>query len=147
MSTYPFDAMGAVVKEHTTKMVRDLVEAVKIIAQDGLSSIVDNTPVDTTRAVSNWQVSTLAAATDIREPVVPGSVKGSGAGTARTSVKEEGIGNMGSFQADGVIYIANNVPYIKVLEYGGPKNAPSGMVAKGLQAMSIRAKTLKIWNS
>lgn len=144
MGTYPFEQMPTVVDTAVQAMNKAIDVAMVLIAQEGLSVIADNTPVDTTLAVSNWQVSTTSPLQSQIGPAVPNSKFGSGAAAARAVVKTRAAGKLTGARSLKNIYITNNVPYITVLEYGDSKHRPSGMVAKGLQAMALRASSIEI---
>lgn len=144
MPTYPFDQMPKVVDSWAKGVQEGMDAAVKSVVEAGLDVIADQTPVDTTRAVSNWQVTVGGPANGEVSPHVPGSVGGSGASAARSITKGRGKAAMAAYKGAKAAYITNNVPYISVLEYGDAKHRPSGMVAKGLQAMGVRASSITI---
>ena len=145
MGVYDFSQLPTVVDSYVKALQVGIDAAVIAIATDGLNAIVDATPVDTTLAVSNWQMQPYTPATGTVGPHVAGSVKGSGAGSARAISKARGRGAIAGYKGpDKSIYITNNVPYIGVLEHGDSKHRPSGMVSKGLQAMSLRARSIRI---
>lgn len=144
MAVYPFSQMPQVVEKMKQGMQTAVDAAVVLIAQEGVSTMIDHTPVDTTNAVSNWRVSTGVPLTTIIKPLVPGSVKGSGAQAARNIAKTRAAGRLQGARSVKNVYITNNVPYISVLEYGDSKHRPNGMVAKGLQAMAARARSIEI---
>lgn len=82
------------------------------------SSVVKKTPVDTGRARANWNISTGSVDTSVT-----------------TKTKKRGLrykaGDIKS-TGDETIYISNNLPYIKTLEFGGyPKNSKSGKTVNG----------------
>lgn len=144
MPTYPFDQMPKVVDTFAKGIEAGMDAAVKAVVEAGVEVIADQTPVDTTRAVSNWQVTIGGPAGGEVPPHVPGSVGGSGASAARSVTKSRGRTAMAAYKGAKAAYITNNVPYIGVLEYGDAKHRPSGMVAKGLQAMRLRASSIEI---
>lgn len=144
MATYQFSQLPTVVNNTVQAMSKAIDVAMVLIAQEGISVIADNTPVDTTLAVSNWQVSMGAPLTAKIGPAVPNSKGGSGAQAARAAVKTRAAGKLTGARSVKTIYITNNVPYISVLEYGDTKHRPASMVAKGLQAMALRANSIQI---
>jgi hypothetical protein len=144
MPTYPFDQMPKVVATWGEGVKEGMNAAVQSIVEAGLEVIADQTPVDTTRAVSNWQVTVGGPAGGEVAPHVKGSVGGSGASAARSVTKSRGKAAMAGYKGGKAAYITNNVPYIGVLEYGDAKHRPTGMVAKGLQAMGARAISITI---
>ncbi len=101
------------------KVVRDK------LALQGLSGVVRKTPVDTGRARGNWQVSTGSPASgDIDNE------DSNGNGTI-----SDGNGTIVSAPPFGVVYIANNLPYIERLENGHSKQAPAGMLELTFQEL------------
>ena len=78
--------------------------------------VVKMTPVDTGRAKGNWQCTVGSPATDEIDRL---DKSGS---TVMAEVKQN-VPKAGS-----IVWLANNVPYIRALEYGHSKQAPEGMV-------------------
>lgn len=144
MPTYSFSEMPSVVEGWAKGVQEGTDMAVRLIVEAGIDTIADQTPVDTTRAVSNWQVTVGAPAGGEVAPHVPGSVGGSGAATARAITKSRGRAAVAGLKGGKPAFISNNVPYIGVLEYGDAKHRPMGMVSKGLQAMMLRASSIRI---
>jgi hypothetical protein len=144
VGTYPFEQMGAVIQMRTQAIATGVERAVQQIALAGTEVIIDNTPVDTTTAVGNWKITQGEPFGGIMGERIAGSRKGSGAEAARESMKSEAAGRIAFFRNSLPMYLTNNVPYIGVLEYGDAKHRPSGMVAKGLQAMRVRASTVRL---
>lgn len=120
-----------------------LTEAHRKIAEEGLVAVVDATPVDTSRAVSNWIVS-IGAPSNREVPARAPSVKGSLAKQARDMAASVGTVKLRSLQYMQTVFITNNVPYIGLLEYGSPKHRANNMTSKAMQAMTVYAKQLKI---
>ena len=72
------------------------------------------TPVKTGRARGNWQIGIG------NDPISELDRKG--------YVGEEELPKLDKLDGDETIYISNNLPYIRALEYGHSKQAPQGMV-------------------
>ena len=95
-------------------------------------SVIKMTPVDTGRAKGNWQCSIgspITSETDRLDSAALGSTNGSVAFSEVTKTVK-GTGH--------VVWLTNNVPYIRKLEYsppgkGGSTQAPGGMVRLSLQ--------------
>lgn len=100
----------------------ELRTVVRRIAFDGLSRIIDRTPVDTGRARGNWFVRVDGPGTDVTTT----EDKDGGATIARGSAVIADYKNETGFP---IISIYNNLPYIIRLEDGHSKQAPTGMVA------------------
>ncbi len=104
----------------------------KKVALEIFTQVVQKTPVDTGRARGNWLISvgqdtTGEVSRDDKKP------KGS-----KPSFLSQEASKLNGCKGDDTIYICNNLPYIKSLEYGSSKQAPSGMV--GLTMANIRSK-------
>ena len=88
-------------------------------ALDLFSSIVQRTPVDTGRLRGNWQVGINSPGVGALYAEDKGGSKAQK--RAASGVKRAGIGDS--------IFITNNLPYAKAIEYGhSAKQAPNGMV-------------------
>ncbi len=104
------------------KLPEDHTNLVKKVSMQALTGVVNKTPVDTGRARSNWM-------TAVNE--VPSDTIALTADLSRAEASAESI-NRGTTIIDSLkpystVNIANNLPYILPLEYGGSKQAPLGM--------------------
>lgn len=83
------------------------------------ASVVTGTPVDTGRARGNWLPS-----------------EGSARGETTDRVDQSGQAVIAEIKETvkglGIYYLANNLPYIRRLEYGYSAQAPAGMVRLNL---------------
>lgn len=88
------------------------------------------TPVDTGWARANWIPSVGAPATvqgENRDPT-PGEV------AARMQLAEQGMNEVLAWKpADGIIFITNNVPYIRRLNDGHSPQSPRGFVQNAIE--------------
>lgn len=107
------------------------------------NTIIDMTPVDTGRAASNWVMSFGGPYSGMLEPYFPG-YRGTTAEENREAAKNLLAKNAKGFQDGLVIYITNNVPYIKDLEDGTSRQAPYGMVDFGFLAAARFLEKVKI---
>jgi hypothetical protein len=82
------------------------------VALDLFTKITQRTPVDTGTLRNNW------AAGDGGLPSPPN--KGGGG--------DSSLGNFDVGENKEVTYIVNNLPYVLKMEFGGSRQAPSGMV-------------------
>ena len=97
-------------------------------------AVVKRTPVDTGRARGNWQVSVgfdSTATTDRVDKQPAGSNPGFLAEEQR---------KIESVQGDETIFIHNNLPYIRRLEYGHSKQSPKGMVGVVMANLDARIR-------
>lgn len=103
-----------------TKIKTEVV--VRRIAFDAYTRVVRKTPVDTGRARANWQV----------------AINNLPTGQLSPGQRGVSLGNMNAYKLGDVIYIANNLPYIGVLEYGGYPNPPkSGGITKSGKSKTV----------
>lgn len=148
MAVRDFKHLPQDAKNMAQAIQRGMAEATRRIATIGAETVIDTTPVLTTRAVSNWKVYIGKMQVEELRPLFysrdksTSSARGMSAKRLKKAESKERI----SFYTKGTqpIWIVNATPYIKVLERGGPKNRPNWMVAKGLLAMSMYAKTIQI---
>ena len=92
------------------------------------TDVVMDTPVATGRARGNWQVSFGAPASGVLDE------RGDKENDNKTSSPTAGVVTdaLNSDRTTSVIFLTNNLPYIKKLEYGWSKKAARGMVRKNL---------------
>lgn len=109
-------------KRFAAKANPRLEEVKRKVSLDLFSDVVMDTPVDTGRARANWQLSIGGPAEGERDRTDPGG----SATIAAAAAKAEGP------SGDAAIFITNNVPYIRRLEYGHSKQSPGGMVRKNV---------------
>lgn len=103
--------------------------AVKDCAQAVLKSAVENTPVDTGLARSNWTPELDRAFEGLFPAHVPGKA-GSTAEENAVATIEAGAPTIEAFdiEKNGSIHITNNTPHIRPLNEGHSKQAPAGFV-------------------
>jgi len=105
-------------------------ETLRAVALELFGSVIKDTPVDTGRAKGNWQTALGAPAS--------GEIDRLGDGAALAEVRSVSA----QFGGDKTIFLTNNLPYIRRLEYDGwSDQAPAGMVRKNVaRIQSIVAK-------
>ena len=91
------------------------------VAREGIiislfNAVILDTPVDSGRAIGNWQASA-------EKPKLT-KVERFGESGALAEVQQ----NM----TEGTMYLTNNLPYIERLEYGYSQKSPDGMVRKNV---------------
>jgi hypothetical protein len=103
--------------------------AVKDCAQAVLKSAVENTPVDTGFARSNWTPELDRAFEGLFPPRVPGKA-GSTAEENAAATIEAGAPTIEAFDihTNREIHVTNNAPHIRPLNDGHSKQAPAGFV-------------------
>ncbi|URA06915.1 putative tail completion protein [Xanthomonas phage Pfeifenkraut] len=96
-----------------------------------VGDLVYHTPVDTSQALSNWDVTIGAPATDPHGPYAAGkhgSTQQQSAARALAQAKE----TLKDKKPGQTIYIANNLPYIRRLNEGHSQQVPAGFVERAL---------------
>lgn len=105
--------------------------------------LADVTPVDTSKAISNWQIGLGSPVVAEREPHYPG-IKGSTelmsedatVIAARIALKGKKVGQK--------IYLSNTAKYIKDLDQGSSLQAPAGFVKRACDNARALAKRTKL---
>lgn len=105
--------------------VNRIVRKVALIAD---RELVLETPVDTGRARSNWQVSLGSPITSQREPYAPGEGLGKAEGQNAAGALAQAQERIGKRRTGETVYITNNVDYIGPLNDGTSTQAPAGFV-------------------
>jgi hypothetical protein len=106
-------------------------ERAKKAAEIILADLVAVTPVDTTKAVSNWQIGLGAPATAILPPYAPGK-GGATASISRAAALSVGKKLLEAKQPEQPVFISNPLPYIRRLNDGYSKQAPAGFVERAV---------------
>lgn len=104
----PWDKTATDPLRWATKMKDAPREAINIFAFSVFNRVVMRTPVDTGAARQNWLVTINSETTECEQ------TKGKGG-----RVISDGAKVIESAKGDDKIYIQNNLPYIRMLEYGG----------------------------
>lgn len=108
------------VNKNTDSLVRRVAESV-------LATVVNDTPIDTGQAKSNWQVRLNLSAAD----TIPAYVPGKDGSTSRANLQatiEAGVGVIREYNSGQEIHITNNLPYIGELNDGWSNQAPPNYV-------------------
>jgi len=92
--------------------------------------LIQDTPVDTSRAKSNWWPDIDNVNIEIKEP---------DDGVASEAKMKE---VMKSYKLGDTIYISNNLPYIRPLNDGTSVQQPEGFVERAVQVANRKAKEL-----
>lgn len=97
----------------------------KVLA--ALRYLVDITPVDTSKALSNWQVSVGTRPMAHRQALFPG-VHGSTQVQSADTAYLLGVEALKESKAGWPVYLSNLAPYIKRLNEGSSRQHPGGFV-------------------
>lgn len=105
-----------------------VVECAMKVVEQLVSSPPEGTPVDTSKAESNWQVGVMRRPGTYLPAHVLGE-KGSTQGASAAIVIEAATAALAGRKSGQVIYISNVAPYIRRLAYEGhSKQSPPGWV-------------------
>jgi len=122
--------------ERFVKVVNDRTARAKaVIAGDLLRAIVHASPVDTGQFKANWRVSLNAT--------TRASIKSFDKGGQSTI--SAGLEVIGRAKPTDRVYIGNNLPYARRIEYGWSQQAPYGVVRvqvarlQGIVTSAVRA--------
>lgn len=124
-----FDDFAKRIDRIAVRVEGNVERAVKDCAGAVLRSVVENTPVDTGYARSNWTPELDRAFEGLFPARVPGE-KGSTAEENAAATIEAGKPTIEAFEiaANREIHITNNAPHIQPLNDGHSKQAPAGFV-------------------
>lgn len=114
-----------------TKLDETASDAAVKVASEILKDLLNVTPVDTSKALSNWQIG-LGSPPDARlKPYFPG-LGGSTQEASANAALKAGLDVLKGKKAGVTIYITNNLPYIRRLNDGYSKQAPAGFVERAV---------------
>ncbi len=103
-------------------------QAVRAVCVDLSARVIKATPVDTGRARGNWQATINSPASDVSQAT---DKSGATAIAAATATAADAPGK--------VFFLTNNLPYIRVLEYGLYGTGPGATVKTTRDGYSIQA--------
>ena len=106
--------------------------AVQKIAIEAFKRVIEKSPVDTGRFLANWGV-------QIGSPYAGSSESFDKTGSATIA---KAAGDVLAWNAQGSIYLCNNLSYSIMLEYGHSKKAPGGMVRLSVAEMGGVAQAI-----
>lgn len=105
---------------------------VKVAAKTILETLVYNTPVDTSKALSNWQASIGTPIDSTRNAIAEGKAKSTQSTSAAVALALGEI-PINKFTVGNVIHITNNLDYIEGLNNGTISKQPGAFVQKAIQ--------------
>jgi hypothetical protein len=106
-------------------------ERAKKAAEIILADLIAVTPVDTTKAVSNWQIGLGTPAHETLPPYAPGK-SGATASISRAAALSVGKQLLAIKKPEQPVFISNPLPYIRRLNNGWSKQAPAGFVERAV---------------
>lgn len=104
-----------------------LNRVVKEVAVKLVSDLIATTPVDTSKAISNWRASQTFPLTDEIDAHVPGHF-GSTRGMSSAKALADAKSNIARKEPGSTLYISNSAEYITELNNGSSQQAPAGFV-------------------
>ena len=117
---------SSVVNAFVPDAEENALEFVQLLALKVFRQIILLTPVDTGRARGNWQI-------DVGSSPMTQVAVGRGNSRARAGRQvANAVPVVEKAKLGDTIYIANNLPYISLLEEGSSKQAPHGMVERAM---------------
>lgn len=118
--------------ENLSEEIADESNKQKIkVAETILGDLVHVTPVDTSKALSNWQAAIGTKKSGKIEPYYPGEHGSTKTASARAAF-EAGRAIIRGAKPGEPIIISNNLPYIRRLNDGYSKQAPAGFVDRAI---------------
>lgn len=109
---------GQQVVERQHRRVNELALAI-------LLRLLQNTPVDTSQALSNWILSLGSPTDEFIGPYVPG-ILGSTRQMSIGAAYNAGMYSISDRHLEQTVYLSNSAPYIVKLNNGSSNQAPSG---------------------
>lgn len=117
------------------KKSKSIEKAASELAADMAKAIVGDlafkTPVDTSRALSNWTTTLASPASGVVSPHFPG-VDGSTQKASAGETISQANNVLASKKPGQAIYITNNLDYIRRLNDGFSRQAPAGFVERAV---------------
>lgn len=111
-------SFAAQLREFADMVQQDADEVFQIVATEVGQSVINLTPVDTGRALSNWNAGINSPDDVYRETEDP----------VDSSTSGRLAGEFKTLKFGDTAFITNATPHIPFLEYGSSKQAPRGMV-------------------
>jgi hypothetical protein len=99
----------------------------KKLAFDIFADIVANTPIDTGRAMNNWNISVGVHDYSVTS-------EGGGDGSVQSRKKAKASAELASVKLGVTIWISNSLPYIQFLNEGSSIQAPANFVENAVVA-------------
>jgi hypothetical protein len=126
--------------EYTAKRVlQENNQRAIAIAAAILDELLAVTPVDTSQALSNWQITLGAASAQQRLPYYSGSF-GSTQTSNTVAARSAGVDVLLNKQPNQSIFISNVLPYIVDLDRGSSKQFAGGFAARAVLVARLVAQ-------
>jgi len=122
---------------------RKASEVSKAVALEVVKVLVMSTPVDTSRALSNWQVGVGKPVNTPLKPYVPGEQGSTRSQSAMAAIAKAEL-FLSSKKPGEPIFISNVLDYIDDLNNGTISRQPGGFVEKALIIAENRVNAAKV---
>lgn len=119
--------LAARMNERADKLDEEASNAAVQTALTIVGSLAYDTPVDTSKAISNWQVSVGSPVSGDRPAFYPGEL-GSTYGASAAATLDAARAALAAKKPGQTIYISNLLPYIRKLNAGSSKQHPGAFV-------------------
>lgn len=137
------ERLATVIKAFRVKLPKQVALLTNDVAQTVIYIAAAHTPVDTTKAISNWQVGLGNAPNTELAARVPGN-RGSTYSASLAQVHAEARERLVNRTVGTEIHIVNNAPYIESLNDGTISQQPGSFVQKAIFAGKRKVKTQKL---
>ena len=128
------------------RIADNIDDAVKEVRDDTaaylVEELIDRTPVDTSKALSNWRVTVGAIMPDI--PALTVGSRGSTRAASAASALAAAQAAIRAADPKAVLVIFNSVKYIRALNGGSSSQAPAGFVEAAHLLARMFAKTRRL---
>ncbi len=129
---YSFGDLSKEISEMAKNLQADVNADKSRLVLTLVKEIIYRTPVDTSTALSNWQVGINESNGTFLPPYVAGKA-GSSYNQSASAAYQVAFSTLKQYKG-GVICVFNNTPYISALEHGSSTQAPSGFTKISIQS-------------
>ena len=136
-------SLAQTMQRYAQNIQRNSVEIQKDVAMHVLAEVVDATPIDTGRAMSNWLVNSGDAASYSLPEAHDIGVRGSTRSANLQQTISDGDREIAS-HVGGELHITNNLRYIRDLNNGKSSQAPAHFVEAAALSAAKRGSTRSI---
>lgn len=125
------------IKKKQVDLDKHLNKTVRLTALAVYGQVVKLTPVDTGRARGNWWVGLNV----VPSTAFPAETKAEGASLQRAALADAQQ-QIDAYKNDHILYVSNNLPYIRKLNEGSSMQAPANFVESASQVGARKAKEI-----
>lgn len=144
MAATDFATFAAKIDAISSGLAQKASDGAVSVATTILGDLVVVTPVDTSAAISNWQVGIGAPVTNPIDPYFPGT-QGSTYTVSGQEALDAGKSKMQTKTPGQPIYISNVLSYIVGLNQGSSGQAPAGFVERAALIGAVMISKIKLF--